>query len=98
MIPTTPWLWEARRFQEADAALRSIWEASAGFMVYEFTLAGKWLEFLRQVAPRVNARGGPSGFGMLPMPTPGRHSHSEGCCVGDNARNPLACLLRLRQT
>jgi hypothetical protein len=54
-------LWEARRFQEADAALRSIREAPAGFMVYEFTLAGKWLEFLRQAAPRVNARGGPSG-------------------------------------
>jgi putative tryptophan/tyrosine transport system substrate-binding protein len=26
---------------------------TTGFMVYEFTLAGKWLEFLRQVAPQV---------------------------------------------
>ena len=34
---------------------------ATGFMQFEYSLSGKWLELLKQIAPRRDAGGGPSG-------------------------------------
>ena len=34
---------------------------ATGFMQFEYSLCGKWLELLKQIAPSVNSSGGPSG-------------------------------------
>ena len=34
---------------------------ATGFMTFEFSLSGKWLELLKQIAPERDASGGPSG-------------------------------------
>ena len=37
---------------------------ATGFTVFEYGNSGKWLELLREIAPRVGAGGGPSGSGL----------------------------------
>ena len=36
---------------------------ATGFTTFEYGLSGKWLELLKQIAPRHNASGGPAGSG-----------------------------------
>ena len=34
---------------------------ATGFMTFEYSMSGKWLELLKQIAPKRDASGGPSG-------------------------------------
>ena len=39
---------------------------ATGFIQFEYGLAGKWLELLKEIAPRRDARGGPAGARLPP--------------------------------
>ena len=64
---------------------------ATGFMMFEYGFAGKWLELLKQIAPGVNASGGPSGpshsagigqFGAYPgRSAVGRRGSEPGQCA-----------------
>ena len=56
---------------------------ATGFTTFEYSISGKWLELLKEIAPRRDARGGPSGsrHGRRDRPVrrhPGRGAVASG--------------------
>ena len=66
---------------------------ATGFMVFDYSLSGKWLELLKEIAPGVTSSGGPSGchsrFRSQPIcrhPGPGASAEGGGQ-PGQSARH-----------
>src|SRR5215212_8761431 len=53
-----------------------------GFTLFEYGMSGKWLELLKEIAPKRDAGGGPSGFGHRLRDRTVRHRSGRGAVVG----------------